>query len=146
MTRRPPWLAPALGIVIAGAIGMLLSTAFAPVVDPRPLKMSCFWASRAVVPLHALIALGGLIAAAQSERASVRPVAVMVVLVAAAVPIMVHLAVPTMPHNLPRAFGHDLLAAVAGLLALGARWAARPETDLHAALDALAAGAEQPGA
>lgn len=146
MRGRSTWLAPGAGLLLIGLAGLFLATWWAPVADPRPLKMSCYWASRAVVPWHLVLAVGGWAILALREPAAVRALAAALAVAALMVPLTVHLVVPMMPHNLPRAHGHDLLAALAAAAALAACWAARPEADLDAALDALAADRQQPGA
>lgn len=58
--ERPPlWLGPALAVL--GLAGLIIAGSLWPVVDDRPLKMSCYWALRAVIPLSGAIALCGVV-------------------------------------------------------------------------------------
>lgn len=140
-----PWQPAGLAVMLLAAVAVLLAAVWWPVADPRPLKMSCYWALRAVLAPQMVLGGVGWLIASSVDRGAVRALAPAAMLAAAAVPLCLHLLVPVMPHNLPRAQAQDALAALA-LVAAAVAWRqAAPETDLDAALDALAPAAEQPG-
>lgn len=140
-----PWQPSGLTVMLLVAVAVLLAAVWWPVADPRPLKMSCYWAFRAVLVPQTLLGGVGWLLASAIDRGVARAYALTAMIAAATVPICLHLLVPVMPHNLPRAQAQDALAALALLAAATAWRRAAPETDLDAALDALAPALEQPG-
>lgn len=142
MTTRPPgWLGPLLALY--GLTGILLAGAW-PVVDERLLKMSCYWALRAALPLQSAIVCCGLTAMLATSRDGARAAARQALAGAGLLVLTLHVIIPVMPHNVPHRLPQDLLAALTALTAGAGLVACREERGVDAALDALAAAAEQP--
>jgi hypothetical protein len=141
--RAPVWLGPALATL--GIVGILLAGVIYPVVDPRDLKMSCYWAMRGAIALHALLAACGLAAMLASSRDGARTAALLAGACSVMLLVTLHGLIPVMPAHVHYRTPHDLLAAMALGTAAAGWWAARPETRLDEALDALAAAPGEPG-
>lgn len=144
-TREPPlWLGPA--VVLCGLAGVLLAGSLWPVLDDRPLKMSCYWAMRAVVPLSSLLGLCGVALTAAKSRQAARPLAWLAIAAGLMQVLTIHVIIPVMPHNVIHQRVHDLIALAACAAAAAGLAAMRPGIDIDEALDAAAAAAEQPEA
>ncbi len=131
-SQRPPiWLGGLVAIL--GIAGVLVAGVYWPVEDPQPLKMSCFWASRAVVPLSAMIAICGIQATTTALRPVARAAAWLAIGAAALQIVTVHWIIPYQHHSLLHQRVHDLLAiatavvALAGLAAMATPAAAEVE-------------------
>lgn len=115
--QRPPvWLGGLVAIL--GIAGVLVAGVYWPVEDPQPLKMSCFWASRAIVPLSAMIALCGIQATATTLRPVARAAAWLAIGAAALQVITIHWVVPFQHHSLLHQRVHDLMAIATAMVAL----------------------------
>lgn len=134
--RLPNWVGPVLAFI--GILGVLLAGVIFPVEDGGTLKMSCFWAMRAVLVPHTIITACGLLALLAATREGIRNPLILAIVTAVTIVLLLHVMVPVMPHNSFNQRTHDLLAlatiavAGAGLLALS------PEMNLDRALDELA--------
>lgn len=142
--RPPVLLGPILAVL--GLVGLMVAGSIWPVYDDRPLKMSCYWAMRAVVPLSAGVALCGVVCSLASTREAAAALAIVAAGIAALQVLTIHRIIPVMPHNTPHQRAHDLLALLVILVALAGLLVMRPGTDIDEALNAAAAPHEQPPA
>jgi hypothetical protein len=145
MSRHPaPWLGPTLALL--GLLGVMLAGVWLPVVDDRPLKMSCYWSMHGAVATDVLMGVAGLGAMMAASRGEVRLAALFGAAAALMTLVMEHVLIPVMAmHVWPHRTAQDLVAGLALLAAVWGGWSARPEPRIDEALDALAAAAGQSG-
>lgn len=139
--HAPVWLGLCLATV--GIVDVLLAGWLWPVLDDRPLKMSCYWAMKAVIGTGGLLGFTGIVALL-APRDGARTAAVIALGIAVMQILMVHVIIPVMPHNVLHQHAHDLLAGLAVLVACAGLWVLRPEVEIDEALDAAAPPLEQP--
>jgi len=146
MTQASPppfWFGSA--VAVCGILNVLTSGLW-PVLDDRPLKMSCYWADKASIGLGTMLACCGLAGLLTPSRDGGRVVAGLAIVAGLLQLLTGHVLIPYMQHNQPHQRVHDLFALIA-IAAAAAAWAAmRPKVDVDEALDAAAAALEQPDA
>lgn len=136
---RAPAVALATAWLVLAVIGILIASVLWPVLDDRPLKMSCYWAMRGVIVPYAWLGLAAVTALLATSRDGLRAACISAAGAGLMVPMLLHVLIPVMPHNQPKQRLHDLLGLLAvGVAVLGWRWL-RPPADIDEALDALAA-------
>jgi len=141
-STTPPPLWFGMAVAVCGVLNVLTCGLW-PVLDDRPLKMSCYWADKATVGLGTMLACCGLAGLLSASREGGRVAAGLTVVAGLLQLLTGHVLIPYMPHNQPHQRVHDLFACLAIAAAVAAWAAMRTKVDVDEALDAVAAALER---